>query len=215
MKKKIISLIFFILLFTFSLNVFAKEKVDLNIDKNSVNLGDEITVSINFSREEQVAYAYTAKLSYDEDVFETIDTENFEEQENWSDINYNFKNKKFALINKSGESGKKLVQIKLKVRDEAKQGKTTISVGNVTSTNGEDDISIDGNSVEVQVGNETQDTTPDEIKENSNEKISEKTEKNTYKYFAIIPIVLSILIIGLTFISFIKVCKRIKTFIGF
>ena len=94
--KKTITAIIFIFLITFSLNVFAKEKVDLNIDKNSIEPGDEITVSINFSKEEQAAYAYTAKLSYDEDVFETIDTENFEEQKNWFDINYNMKNKKIC-----------------------------------------------------------------------------------------------------------------------
>ena len=193
MKKTIVAIIF-IFIITFSLNVFAKEKVDLNIDKSSVESGDEITVSINFSKEEQAAYAYTAKLSYDEDVFETIERENFEEQENWSDINYNTKTNKFALINKSGESGKKLVQVKLKVRDEAKQGKTTISVGNVTSTDGENDISIDGNSVEVQVGDVTTNSTPDEIKNTSNEKISAKAEKQPVKYLAIIPIVMIILL---------------------
>ena len=61
MKKVIVSIIF-IFIVTFSLNVFANEKVEMNLNKNSVESGDEITVSINFSREEQVAYAYTAKL---------------------------------------------------------------------------------------------------------------------------------------------------------
>ncbi len=218
MKRRAVITIIFVFLVSFSLNVYAKEKVDISVSKNSVDLGDEITVSINFSKEEQAAYAYTAKLSYDEDVFETIDTENFEEQENWSDINYNTKNNKFALINKTGESGKKLVQIKLKVREEAKQGKTTISIGNVTSTNGKDDISIDGSSVEVQIGKGTQNTTPDEIKDISNEKISVETEKNTLKYFAIIPIVLCLLLIA--FLIYInikneKINKKQKAIISF
>ena len=62
--KKVIVIMSFIFLIAFSLNVFANEKIDLGVNKNSVESGDEITVSINFDKEEKTAYEYTARLNY-------------------------------------------------------------------------------------------------------------------------------------------------------
>ena len=119
MKKLATFLFLVVFLFAFSINVNAANETILNVNKNEVNLGEEIILSIGLdtqNEEETSLYAYTAKLSYNKDVFEVITTKDFQEQENWSDINYNRANNKFALINKKGESGDKLLQIKLKVK---------------------------------------------------------------------------------------------------
>ena len=116
--KKLTSVLFFVVfLFMFTTTVFASNEVILDVNKNKVNLGGEITISIDLKMEskETSLYAYTAKLSYDKDVFDVIKTENFQEKENWSDIVYNKSNNKFALINKKGITGEKLLEIKLKV----------------------------------------------------------------------------------------------------
>ena len=109
MKKTIVFLITIILFFTIATNVNAMEKIELESTKDRVNLGEELIVSLDLNlddKEETSLYAYTAKLSYDKDVFEVINESNFEESENWSDITYNKNNNKFALINKKGETVK-------------------------------------------------------------------------------------------------------------
>ena len=137
--------------FSFLTNVNAKDSLMLKTDKNQVKLGEEIVVSIDIDSNHTDLYAYTAKLGYDKDVFEVIETKDFQEQENWSDITYNKENNKFALINKKGVNGNKLLQLKLKVKEDAKAGKTAIAVNGITASNGKKDIAIEGSSVEVLV----------------------------------------------------------------
>lgn len=137
--------------FSFVTNVYARDNIMLNVTKEEVKLGDEITVSININSEHTDLYAYTAKLSYDKAVFEEITTENFAEEENWSDISYNEDNNKFALINKKAVNSEKLLKVKLKVRDDAKSGETTITVDNITASDGKKDITIEGSSAKVLV----------------------------------------------------------------
>ncbi len=154
MKKVRVCLAILIMLFVtfaFTVSVKANDSLILNVDKNEVNLGEDILVSINLDSEYTDLYAYTAKLSYDRDVFEVIETEDFEEQENWTDIQYNKDNNKFALINKKGINGKELLQVKLKVREDAKAGKTAVTVNSVTASDGKKDIEIEGSSAEVLV----------------------------------------------------------------
>ena len=141
----------FFISFSLFANVIAKNSVILNVSKSEVNLGEDIVVSINVDTNEKSLYAYTAKLSYDKDVFEVIDEDDFEEQENWSDIMYNKANNKFALINKEGVSGDKLLQVKLHVKEDAKAGKTAITVNSITASDGKKDIALSGSSVEVLV----------------------------------------------------------------
>ncbi len=157
MKKLMACLVLLLTLFisfTFIMKVNAKDNLILNVSKNEINVGEELLVSINLDSEHTDLYAYTAKLSYDKDVFEVIEKEDFEEQENWSDIQYNKDNNKFALINKKGVNGEKLLQLKLQVKQDAKAGKTAIIVNSITASNGKKDIPIEGSSVEVLVLND-------------------------------------------------------------
>ena len=69
----------FFISFSLFANVIAKDSVILNVSKSEVNLGEDIVVSINVDTNEKSLYAYTAKLSYDKDVFEVIDEDDFED----------------------------------------------------------------------------------------------------------------------------------------
>lgn len=153
--KKITS---FLLIIMFSCiiatNVNAAESITLKATKEQVNLGEEITISLDLNiedSEETSLYAYTAKLSYDKDVFEVIEETDFEESENWSDITYNKNNNKFALINKKGITGENILQIKLKVKDNAIPGKTSITVNNITASDGKKDITLEGKTIDIMV----------------------------------------------------------------
>ena len=134
-------------------NVSAQEKIGLKVDKNSVNPGDEITVSIDALGGGKELYAYTARFSYDEEVFEKIDTDDFFSQGDWSDITYNPENNRFALVRKSLEDNDSFgnLTLKLKVKDGAKAGTTAISLNSITASDGKEDITPDGASAEIEV----------------------------------------------------------------
>ncbi len=154
MKKLATFLFLVVFLFAFAINVNAANETILNVSKNEVSLGEEIILSIGLdtqNEEETSLYAYTAKLSYNKDVFEVITTEDFQEQENWSDINYNRANNKFALINKRGESGDKLLQIKLKVKEDAIPGETSITVNSIKASDGKKEIPLESKTIQVTV----------------------------------------------------------------
>ncbi len=154
MKKLATFLLLIVFLFAFAINVNAANETILNVSKNEVLLGEEIVLSIGLdtqNEEETSLYAYTAKLSYNKDVFEVITTEDFQEQESWSDINYNRANNKFALINKKGESGDKLLQIKLKVKEDAIPGETSITVNSIKASDGKKEIPLESKTVQVTV----------------------------------------------------------------
>ena len=146
MKKLATFLLLIVFLFAFAINVNAANETILNVSKNEVSLGEEIILSIDLDTQnegETSLYAYTAKLSYNKDVFEVIQKEDFQEQENWSDINYNRANNKFALINKKGESGDKLLQIKLRVKEDAIPGETSITVNSIKASDGKKEIPLE------------------------------------------------------------------------
>ena len=152
MKKVALVLMIILLIFASMVSVYAKDEMQLEISKKELNPGDEFIVSVNFDTEKEPVYSYVAKISYDKDVFEVLNKDDFEEQENWSDITYNSTNKKFALINKTGEqSTNKILNIKFKVKDSAKTGETSISINNATASNSKDRVALSGASAKVMI----------------------------------------------------------------
>ena len=57
--------------------VLAKDKMELNVDKTDITVGDEIIVTAKVS-EELKSYAVIATLKYDENVFQKIEETNFD-----------------------------------------------------------------------------------------------------------------------------------------
>ena len=156
MKKKLGACLVLTCIILCVVNVCAQGQIKLKSDKNSVDFGDEIVVSIDLGRENQKLYDYTARLSYDEKVFEKISADNFQNLGSWSDITYNIKNNRFALIRKSGKEilntdGANQLQMKLKVKEKAKAGITTISLNSITASDGKSDTHLKTQSVEVEI----------------------------------------------------------------
>ena len=140
--KKITNLVFVIIMFIFVTKVQAVERVALSSDKMEVATGEEIVISLNLNNNNKNFVAYTAKIDYDQAVFEIVETENFQGQDNYADITYNKSN---------NESNEKLLQIKLRVREDANQGKTNITINSITASDGSKDISLEGNTIEIMV----------------------------------------------------------------
>ena len=166
--------------------VLAKDKMELNVDKTDITVGDEIIVTAKVS-EELKSYAVIATLKYDENVFQKIEETNFD-LEDADSITYNEYNNKFGIINRSGsitEDGV-LFSVRLKVKKDANVGDTNIALTNISSSNGNGKISIPSCKIKVLI---TRDATPGEtIPENEENTITEDTE-NTITTFTTMPII--------------------------
>ncbi len=207
---KYLVLIILLTLFLLPVNVVAKEKVTLKANKSFLELGEEITVTANFSSDKKV-YALTSTLSYDENVFEAIDYDNFSAKE--AEVIYNTKNKKFGLINKTGEIPNNLLKVRLKVKDDANVGETTIKLTNITSSDGEDKTVYKPSTVKVMV---TRDAKEDEAipinKINKKEEVKDKIIKTftAEPIFIFLGIIFDLLIISLIVTIFLKVKNKKK-----
>ena len=130
---------FFLLILSFilmPLNVWAKDETQINITSSQthVDVGQDLEIKTEISTTKNL-YALTATLSYDNTVFESINSSNFILAGNWSDVVYNATNKKFGLINKSGkiENGN-IFTLKLHVKENAKVGETYINLSNIETS---------------------------------------------------------------------------------
>ena len=143
-----------VLLCSFAISAIAEEspKAMLSVSQNELKPNDEFVLSVSLDTSDIDLLAYTARLSYDKNVFETVSVNSFEEKDNWSDITYNAGNQKFVLINKSGTlESSEMLQITMRVKDNAAPGKTSIMLQEITASNGNGVIEIDEASVEVLV----------------------------------------------------------------
>lgn len=183
MKKITIFLTTFLLILICATTSLAADKMNIQASKTELNTGDEFTISVNFESQKENIYAYTAKLVYDQNVFEVIDKDDFEGQENWSDITYNSNNNKFALINKKGEKSENILKINFKVKDDAIPGETAININSASASDSTETIKLDGAETTVNINNENFDKIEDvsnikEISENNNEDIAIQTERS-------------------------------------
>ncbi len=151
MKKRMAILLTILLIFICATTVFAAEKLKLTTNKSEINVGEELRISIDFDSQENQFYSYSAKLNYDKDIFETIEKEDFEEQENWQDITYNSSDNKFSINSKNEENIKKPLNINLKVKENAKLGETTITLHSINASDGDNTLKLEDASQKVKI----------------------------------------------------------------
>ena len=192
---------FFLILLTIILlpiNVFAKEKITLELDKTDLEVGENVTVIAKLPTDTKL-YALTAVLSYDSSVFEQIDYTDFNLLDDAIDVVYNTNNNKFGIINKSGEIKEELFRVTLKVKENANVGNTSISLTNISSSDGDNTISFEETSTKVLV---TRDATKDEVIQNNPEKEVEHADikEEKIKSFSTMPIMICLSIVILLLI---------------
>ena len=160
LNKKLAKLIAFLLVLSFVMslvivNIFADDngkKAVLTVTEDELSVNDEFVLSIALDNTDYNLYAYTARLSYDKNVFEIVETNSFEVKDNWSSITYNKESNKFVLINKKGYvEGEDLLEISMRVKEDAIPGKTAITLQGITASNGSDVIEIENGSVEILI----------------------------------------------------------------
>ncbi len=196
MKKSVVILLTFLLIFISATSVFAVDKMDLALSKSELNSGEELVATIKFNSDATSLSSYTAKIGYDKDVFESIEKEDFQEQDNWSDIKYSNYDSKFSLINKPEETMQNAISLKLKVKENAKSGDTTIRLYSASASDGENALVLENASQTVKILGEEKSIVADvKNEENSNLQTESTETKSEFPWLILICIVLILAII--------------------
>ena len=211
MRKKHIKYFLLLLFVSFLLpfRVLAMEGIQLEVDKEDLNIGDTITVTAKLTGEKKL-YALTATLSYDRSVFEAIENDDFSSMDESLDVIYNAANNRFGMINESGEIPSELFTIRLKVKKDASVGDTNIALTNVSASDGDTKTSYDKTSVSVLVTRDAEEGEVIPNKENEEVKDQEETIISTFSTKPIIGVlVFATLVCGAITVYFL-VRKRDK-----
>ena len=202
MKRKIITLSLILVIVTLVSNVYAvsKCKVDLKTDKSEYNKNDEFTVNVNLSdiQDEKGIIAVGGTLEYDKNSLELV---KMEAQGKWTKPSYNEANGKFATDrdNSYATKDETLFKITFKVKEESKKD-ITITLKDISASNGKEDIKTDNVSKVITIKNATvPDTKPGDNNDGNNagnnasnnnsiynNKIPQAGENNTMIIFCII-----------------------------
>ena len=138
-------------------NSFAKENIDSLIHTNQQELSytDEFTLQIGLKFPQKIEKginSYKATLEYDENVFETVRHGDFTCENDWTNLEYNQKNNQFVLIKKVGsKEDETVLSLKLRRKENAKEGSTTVKVKEIVASDGKEDIEMSDISVSVNV----------------------------------------------------------------
>lgn len=80
----------------------------------------------------------------------------------WTNFKYNKENNEFVLIKKAGTNNpEEFLQIKLKVKSNAKAGDSSIIIQNQTTSQGKKDIEVQDSKIDIKVIQE-EETNPDD-----------------------------------------------------
>lgn len=142
MKKGVIFLIIIIgilisiLMFYTPIQAMGKTlESSMSIQKDDIKQGEETSITLKINSEEQIN-AFQAKLSYDEELWEEIDENNFVLDDGWEGLKYNKDNKEFIVINKQEKTNKEILKVNFKAKNSAKEGKTEIKIEGIKASDG-------------------------------------------------------------------------------
>ncbi len=148
MKKIIANFIGFMILLMITTNVQASSEINANIvdHVDELKTGQEMTLTLKFDNYQEInkgINAYKATLVYDKTIFEEVTFNNFEQLNQWEKLQYNKQTGEFVAIKRVGsKASEEIVQIKLKVKEDAKPGKTDIKIMDIATSEGKQDIPI-------------------------------------------------------------------------
>jgi len=147
-----------VVIFVIKGNVIAKDLgSNITPSKTEIKQSDgAINVTVNFGDFKDLPkgeiYSYMGRLEYDKNIFRDITSNNFKTLNNWDNFVFNPKTNEFIVINKTGvTSGEDVVNLSLNLEDDVKANETTISIKDLTTSDGINDIQISDASVKVNI----------------------------------------------------------------
>lgn len=139
MKKIFIWLVLALLIAALTIQVSAAPSAKLTASKTSANAGDTVTVAVSISSMD--CKAGGATVSFDSKVFELTGGKWLLSGAFITDFSTSTKDGVFAYTGATGISGK-ILELKLKVKDSAASGKSTVKVS----------LTLDGETVQQSIG---------------------------------------------------------------
>lgn len=166
LKKLCITMIIMSTILFSTTTVFAESlNTKLTANKTEIQAIKEEEIILNlemkdFQEIEDGLYAYKGQIQYDKNVFYELETKSFETKNMWTNFEYNNENNEFVLIKKAGTiNPEEFLQIKLKVKSNAKAGESNIIIKNQATSQGKKDIEIQDSKIDIKVIQE--ETNPD------------------------------------------------------
>lgn len=160
MKKIIMYVIGLIIFSSIATTVLAiaetdKIKAKLISSEEELKAGQEVTITLKFDKYNQIfkgINAFKATLQYDGEIFEKVMQSNFKTENDWEELKYNGETKELVAIKKSGSKKEEdILQLKLKVKNEIEPGKTDIKLGQISTSEGKEDLLMEDVTVELDI----------------------------------------------------------------
>ena len=147
----IIGILISVLMFYTPIQAMGKTlESSMSIEKDDIKQGEETSITLKINSEEQIN-AFQAKLSYDEDIWEEIDENNFVVDDGWKGLKYNKDNKEFIVINKQEKTNKEILKVNFKAKNSAKEGNTEIKIEGIKASDGKVEFENENLSNEILI----------------------------------------------------------------
>ena len=122
--------------------------------------GEEIILTFSLAGYDNIQegiYALQAALEYDTDIFEAVEEPDFETLSGWEQLRYNAENGQFAVINKSGSvEDEDVFQLTLTAKEQAEVKETTITLKDISVSEGKEDIFLKDTEFQITVDSDEQ-----------------------------------------------------------
>lgn len=171
--KKITLIINILAIISINLISYAtNQQIEINTDKNNIENGQEIEISIKIPSQQNSLYTYSGEIQYDKEIFETIDNSNFTTSNSWENLQYNQENGQFIITNKGSKGNEEILKIKLKSKSNKQNQNTKINIKNLKTVDedqNEEIISLENQTIEINIKNSQNDNKqPDKEDKNTN-----------------------------------------------
>ena len=180
MKKKLLLIIFFLLIMFNITNVNAETKTNIKYEKKNEN----VIVTFGFNKLDESVNVIKGKITYDDNVFEKIEKENIKLLNNWESLEYNPNTNEFIAYNLTGTKNKEdIIKVTFKIKDKEKLNNTKIKITDTETSNGKEDIILSDSEINIKENNV-------KIKSGKTEKVNkEKMTENNFKLLYIVLII--------------------------
>ena len=154
--------------------------VGIAASSTQVEVGGEVELTIsltNFTAGRTGINTFYFVLDYDKAIFETVKGENFTASNGWGAVMFNEATGEGVTDNSSFiAEDHEAVKVTLKVKDNANLGNTTITVRDVESSDGNNDIHPADQSISLSVVEASTDPTPEQEPDNTVNTVVEEQE---------------------------------------
>ncbi len=143
-------------------DVFGADNPEMQVSSGTTEAvpGEDITLTFSLAGYDDIQeeiYALGATLEYDTDIFESVEESDFETLSGWDQLRYNADNGQFAVINKNGSmEDEDAFQLTLTAKAQAEIKETTITLKNVSVSEGKEDLFLKDTEFQMSVDSDEQ-----------------------------------------------------------